>query len=290
MYNDCNHTYVWHMVLMIPFFIYAFSSAAILPSCAVVIRTVNICILLVLVLIFVVVVTVTLTLLSSFIRNCLIIINTTLVVSLTCKRRYCIFRSITNTETTYLPFSFNTSRISPIINHSALNSIHSKRNKSLLYLSKNKISENRSIIYRLVMTALLKPRLTELDSFSFVALVTENGLTFITHGELDRSRNSSYHRQQSRSIDVSDYLKSPRLGRPGYRRQQFARPAKHRQKDRGRAGQRHGRRLRRRQYVRFFHLISLLNPFLSSLEPSRTIRFLPTRSSPRRHHGPSPEV
>lgn len=53
------------MVLMISFFIYAFSSAAILPSCAVVIRTVHLCILL-LVLIFVVVVTVTLTLLPNF--------------------------------------------------------------------------------------------------------------------------------------------------------------------------------------------------------------------------------
>lgn len=68
------------MVLMIPFFIYAFSSAAILPSCAVVIRTVHLCILL-LALIFVVMVTVTLTLLLN--GNCLIIINTTLVVSLT---------------------------------------------------------------------------------------------------------------------------------------------------------------------------------------------------------------
>lgn len=53
------------MVLMIPFFIYAFSSAAILPSCAVLIRTVHLCIIL-LVLIFVVVVTVTLTLLLNF--------------------------------------------------------------------------------------------------------------------------------------------------------------------------------------------------------------------------------
>lgn len=70
------------MVLMILFFIYAFSSAAILPSCAVVVRTVNLCILL-LVLIFMLVVTVTLTLLLSFKKNCLIIINTTLVVSLT---------------------------------------------------------------------------------------------------------------------------------------------------------------------------------------------------------------
>lgn len=53
------------MVLMIPVLIYAFSSAAILPSCAVVIRTVLLCILL-LVLVFVVVVTVKLTLLLGF--------------------------------------------------------------------------------------------------------------------------------------------------------------------------------------------------------------------------------
>lgn len=53
------------MVLMIPFFIYAFSSAAVLPSCAIVIRTVHLCILL-LALIFVVMVIVTLTLLLSF--------------------------------------------------------------------------------------------------------------------------------------------------------------------------------------------------------------------------------
>lgn len=53
------------MVLMTPFLIYVFSSAAILPCYTVVIRTVHLYILL-LVLIFVVVVIVTLTLLLKF--------------------------------------------------------------------------------------------------------------------------------------------------------------------------------------------------------------------------------